>query len=127
MTPADWRVPGAPTRFCVVLSPDQDHLVVCTEEIYGAFLQELRDQTADKTLIPEIERQASTLVHMVCLDKVGRLPLPREFTEQAKINDHAVLWGRFSKFDVWPVGQAGTPSETTARAATIVTSKLKIL
>lgn len=101
--------------------------MVCSEEIYGAFLQEMRNQTADKTLIPEIERQTSTLVRMVCLDKVGRLPLPREFTQQAKIKDHALLWGRYSKFDVWPVGQAGTPSEAVARAAAIVTSNMKTL
>jgi len=127
MTPADWRVPGAPTRFCVVLSPDGDHLLVCSEEIYGAFLQELRDQTADKSMIPEIERYASTLVRKVCLDKVGRLPLPREFTLQAKINDHAELVGRFSRFEVWPVGRAKAPSVVSAEAAAFVTSKLKDL
>ena len=127
MMPADWRVAGAPKRFCVVLSPDGDHLVVCSEEIFGGFLEDLRGQTADKTLIPDIERHASMLVRRVSLDHFGRLPLPREFTAQVGIKERAEFIGRISKFEVWSCDRPKKLLPTSAAALAIVTAKLKIL
>jgi DNA-binding transcriptional regulator/RsmH inhibitor MraZ len=127
MLPAEWRVAGAPKTFCVVLSPDGDHLVACSDEIYGVFLRDLREQTADKSLIPAIERHASTLVRRVSLDRFGRLPLPREFTTQAGIKDHGELIGRFEKFEVWPCGGSKTALLANTAAAAIVTSRHKNL
>jgi division/cell wall cluster transcriptional repressor MraZ len=101
MLPSEWRVDGAPDRFFVILSPSEDHLKICPPQAFEGFLDELRRDTADKTQIPELERELNDRVRQVSLDRFGRLPLPREFTDKAGIKKHGEIVGRFSKFEFW--------------------------
>ena len=127
MLPSDWRMQGAPERFFVVFAPEADHLLVCPPSVWETFVAELQESTADKTLIPELERELNKRVRQVSLDRFGRLPLPREFTTKLGLQDHGELLGRFSKFEVWPGDKLAQPSPTHAAAAAMVSEKLKTL
>jgi DNA-binding transcriptional regulator/RsmH inhibitor MraZ len=125
MLPADWRGKGAPARFFVLA--EGDHLLVCPAEIWGATVAELRGATADKTLIPDIERELNRRACQVSLDRFGRLPLPREFTTALGIQGHADLLGRYSKFEIWSIDKPAQPTAASAAAAALVAEKLKYL
>ena len=127
MLPSDWRVKGAPDRFFVVLAAEANHLLVCPPPVWEAFIAELRASTADKTLIPELERELNRRVRQVSLDRFGRLPLPSEFATQLGLLKHGELLGRFSKFEVWPDGGLEPPSALRAAAEALVSEKLRIL
>jgi DNA-binding transcriptional regulator/RsmH inhibitor MraZ len=112
MIPSDWRGADAPERFFVLLSPAAgDHLVICPPAVFEASLEKLRASGKEEQ-VPEMEREVNQWIRQVSLDKVGRLPLPREFTTKAGIEKQADLIGRFSKFEVWPYGK-----DQSARAA----------
>ncbi len=124
MLNGEWRGEGAPSRFFVIVPPSADHLVICPPAVFESFLQELREATADKTQIPEIERELNERVRQVGLDGVGRLPLPREFTEQAGIEKQGELVGRFSKFEIWACDKYPQPRAAKDAAAATVSERL---
>jgi division/cell wall cluster transcriptional repressor MraZ len=101
MLVASWRCPGAPSTFFVVLVPSEEYLLVCPPAVFEEFLDELRSVTTDKAKIQRWERELNNRVRQVNLDKNGRLPLPPEFLAKTRINEQAVLVGRFSKFEIW--------------------------
>jgi DNA-binding transcriptional regulator/RsmH inhibitor MraZ len=127
MLPSEWRVPGAPDRFFVALAAGADYLLVCPPAVWEAVITEVRTSTADKTLIPELERELARRTRQVSLDRFGRLPLPREFTTQLALQEHGELLGRFSKFEVWPDGKLAQPSPARAVAEATISEKLKTL
>jgi division/cell wall cluster transcriptional repressor MraZ len=127
MLPSDWRMKGAPDRFFVVLAAEANHLLVCPPPVWETFLADLRASTADKALIPELERELNRRVCQVSLDRFGRLPLPREFTTRLGLEKHGELLGRFEKFEVWPDGQLKQPSGSRATAEALITEKLRTL
>src|SRR5580704_12845615 len=108
MMPSDWRVEGAPSKFHVMVS--NDHLVIFPPGTFQTFRAELHGNTADKRLIPEIDRQLNELVRLVSLDRFSRLPLPREFTIKVGIEKHGEMVGRFSKFEIWAPKKRNQPS-----------------
>ena len=127
MLPSEWRVDGAPDRFFVALVPSGDHLKICPPEAFEDFLRELRESTADKSKIPEIERQLNDWVRQVSLDRFGRLPLPREFTDKARIEKHGEIIGRYSKFEIWACDKYQQPRPAQVEARTTVLDKLQML
>ena len=127
MLPSDWRVQGAPDRFFVVLATEADHLLVCPPPVWESFLADLQASTADKALIPQLERELNGRVRQVSLDRFGRLPLPREFATKLGLLKHGELLGRFSKFEVWPDGGLEQPSALRAAAEALISEKLKSL
>src|SRR5580658_890150 len=60
MLNSSWRPEGSPDRFLVVLK--KGFLEVCPEDVFRAFLTELREKTADKTLIQHMERHLTERV-----------------------------------------------------------------
>ena len=127
MLPSEWRIDGAPTRFFVVLDPSGDHLVICPPEAFEEFLDELRRDTADKTKIPEFERELNERVRQVSLDRFGRLPLPHEFAEKAGIEKHGEIVGRFSKFEIWACDKHEKERAARQETAAVVDAKLSTL
>lgn len=125
MMPSDWREAGAPVRFFVIVSPTEDHLIICPPPVFETFLAELRADTVDKTQIPEIERELNDRVRQVSLDRFGRLPLPREFTTRAGIGQHGEIVGRFSKFEIWAHDKLETPRPARDDALATVSRKLQ--
>ncbi|HEY9174177.1 MAG TPA: hypothetical protein VI136_17990 [Verrucomicrobiae bacterium] len=101
MLPADWRVDGAPAQFFVMVSASEDFLLVCPPAVYETFLNDLRNQTANKRLIPEMERLQNERVRRVSLDRFGRLPLPPEFMARVGIVKEGFIVGRCSKLEIW--------------------------
>ncbi len=101
MLPSGWRVEGAPTQFFVLIA-SENHFVVCPPAVFETSLSDLRANTADKSLIPKLERELNDRVRQVSLDRFGRLPLPSEFLTRAHIEKQGELIGRFSKFEIWP-------------------------
>jgi DNA-binding transcriptional regulator/RsmH inhibitor MraZ len=120
---AGWRGKDAPDELFVILK--KDRLEVCPPPVFEAFLEGLRNKTADKTLIPEMERQLTKRVRQVRLDSVGRLPLPREFTVQLGIEKQADLIGRFDKFEIWPPGKRDEPNSTSQAAADLLAKEME--
>ena len=125
MLPSEWRIDGAPDRFFVALSPSEDHLKICPPEAFETFLDELCGGTADKSKIPEIERELNDRVRQVSLDRFGRLALPREFTAKAGIEKHGEIVGRFSKFEIWASDKR--EKQRAARQETTETVDKKLL
>lgn len=125
MLPPEWRVDGAPERFFVVAAAEGTHLLVCPPAVWETFIAELRAGTADKALIPELDRELNRRARMVSLDRFGRLALPREFTAALGLTSQGELLGRFSKFEIWPAEQPAKPSAARATAEAMVSEKLK--
>jgi division/cell wall cluster transcriptional repressor MraZ len=127
MLPASWRAGGRSKEFSVLLSPDNNYLIVFSDEAFGDYLEELCGQVADETQKSYVERLASSLARRVSLDRVGRLPLPRELTSQAKITGRGELLGRRSRFEVWPVGGTKQALENNPEATAFLNKKLRLL
>lgn len=125
MMPSEWRVAGAPLRFFVIVSPAEDHLIICPPPVFETFLAEVRADTVDKTQIPAIERELNDRVRQVSLDRFGRLPLPREFTTRTGIDQHGEMVGRFSKFEIWAQDKLESPRLEREDALATVTRKLQ--
>jgi DNA-binding transcriptional regulator/RsmH inhibitor MraZ len=102
MLPSDWRGEGTPTRFFVVVANSDKYLLVCPPAVFESFLAGLRADTADKTMVPQLERELNDRVRQVSLDQFGRLPLPADFLPRTEIGKKGELIGRFSKFEIWP-------------------------
>jgi len=120
---AGWRVKDAPDEFFVLLK--KDRLEICPPPVFETVLAGLRNKAADKTLIPEMERQLTRRVRQVRLDPVGRLPLPRAFTVQLGIEKQADLIGRFDKFEIWPPGKLDEPNPTREAATGFLQNELE--
>ncbi len=101
MLPSEWRGEGTPTRFFVLASDSDEFLKVCPPDVFEKFLADLRADTADKTRIPDYERELTEGVRQVSLDRFGRLPLPADFLTRVGIKGQGELVGRFSKFEIW--------------------------
>lgn len=98
---SDWRTNGAPTQFFVMIVPSEDYLVACPPAVFEEFLAKLRAGTAEKSQIPQIEREVNDRTRRVSLDRFGRLPLPPDFMAKAHIENQGELVGRFEKFEIW--------------------------
>jgi division/cell wall cluster transcriptional repressor MraZ len=127
MLPSEWRGEGAPSRFFVMIVPPEDHLVVCPPPVFEKFLAELRDETADKTHIPQIERELNDRVRQVSMDRFGRLPLPPDFLARARIEKQGELIGRFSKFEIWPCDKYQALQAERKQASVELSKKLQYL
>jgi len=101
MLPSDWRDEGTPMSFFVLVSGPNEFLKVCPPPVFDEFLADLKNDTADKSSIPEYERELSDGVRRVSLDRFGRLPLPADFLTRVGIKGQGELVGRFSKFEIW--------------------------
>lgn len=114
MLPSDWRVEGAPVEFIVLHVPSAttNKLLVCPPPVFKAFLAGLNAGTADKTAIPQLERDLTDQVRRVRLDSYGRLPIPSDFLSKAGIGKRVKLVGRFSKFELWPVNDDQPETKT---------------
>ncbi len=127
MLPAEWRGDGCPSQFFIVVSAGEDCLVVCSPAVFEAWLEELRDGLADKTLIPELERELNDRVRQVSLDRFGRLPLPPDLMARVGIAKQGNLVGRFSKFEVWACDRCEQPSPEKQQVREHLTRKLSAL
>ena len=124
---SEWRGEGTPTRFFVMIVPPEDHLVVCPPPVFENFLAELRADTADKTQIPQIERELNNRVRQVCLDRFGRLTLTPDFLARARIEKQGELVGRFSKFEIWPCDKYQASQAERKQASVELLNKLQHL
>lgn len=124
MFPAEWRVDGSPMQFFVMVSASEDCLLVCPPSVYETFMGDLRSQTADKRLIPEMERLQNERVRRVTLDRFGRLPLPPEFMARVGITKQGVLVGRCSKLEIWARDRYEKPRPERQRAEAIYLEQL---
>lgn len=100
MLPSAWRRDGTPAEFVVMFIPDPDHLVVWPPAEFAKFLAGIRAKT-DEALLPDVERELTAQVREVCLDGVGRLPVPSDLLAKAGIGKQGKLVGRFAKFELW--------------------------
>lgn len=126
MLPSEWRG-ETPARFFLLVHPADDHLVVCPPQVFETFLDDLRDETADKTQIPKLERELNERVRQVSTDSVGRLPLPLDFLAKAGIKKQGVLIARFSKFEIWPPDKYQAAQSEQKQAAAPLLNKLQYL
>lgn len=127
MLPAEWRKDGSPSQFFVVVSSARDCLVVCPPAVFEGFLDELRNGLADKTLIPQLERELNDRVRQAALDRFGRLPLPTDLMARVGISRQGDLVGRFSKFEVWACDKNEQPSPAKQQVQEYLTTKLSSL
>jgi division/cell wall cluster transcriptional repressor MraZ len=127
MLPSEWRGEGTPMRFFVIVADSDKYLVVCPPPVFENFLAELRDETADKTQIPHLERELNDRVQQVCLDRFGRLPLPADFLARAGIEKQGDLVGRFSKFEIWPCPKNQAAQAERKQTSAALSKKLQCL
>jgi division/cell wall cluster transcriptional repressor MraZ len=127
MLPSEWRGEGTPTRFFVIIGDTKDHLVVCPEKVFAEFLASLRAETADRKLIVQMERVLNECSKQVSLDRFGRLPLPSDFLARTRIEKKGKLFGRFSKFEIWPHDKSPDTQAEQDQAAAMLAEKLQYL
>ena len=96
--------------------------MVCPPSVFEKFLSDLREGTADKSQIPQLERELNARVRMVSLDRFGRLPVPPDLMARVGMEKQGQIVGRFSKFELWPCEkydkahpEQQQPSETLSR------------
>lgn len=121
LLPSDWREPGSPSQFFVTLVSSGDFLVIRPPEAFHAYLNKVRESTADKAALAQAERDLSDRVRRVSLDRFGRLPLPSDLLSRAGIQGQGQLVGRFSFFEIWPIARyQGTEPDRKSAAEAVL-------
>ena len=127
MLKADWRIKGAPDQFFVMAHPSEHCLVAYPPAAFEVLLTELRDRTADKVELADIERGLNDRSRRVNLDPQGRLPLPTELMAKVGLEKQGELVGRFSKLEIWPCNKYEASQSALEKAATTALSSLESL
>ena len=117
MLPSDWREPGSPNQFFIMVVASGDFLVARPPEAFHAYLNRVRESTADKAALAQAERDLADRVRRVSLDRFGRLPIPADLLARAGIQGKGQLQGRFSFFEIWACDRFQQAEAERKRAA----------